>query len=916
MGHLFRPLGAASISTFLCGTVVVAAAVFFDRLRPASRESQERYKFQLEAANVGTWDWNIVTGEDRWSENMESIHGMPPASFHGTIQDMMQTVHPEDRTMVSHKIRHAIDSGEQYEVEYRTVGQDGKVGWIQAKGRVLYDEHTGQPLRMTGVAMNITERKAAEIALRDSEARFRTLASHAPVGIFELDRTGSCVFVNDYWSARAGMTPEQAVSCGWLRAVHPDDRGHVLRVRSEAIGRGQAYAVSYRMQTPDGKLVWVETSAVPIRSNAGAISGYIGTAVDVTEHKLWVTELERAHTQASDVLESLTEMFVALDYEWRFTYANRPTVEKLGKPLEEILGKNIWELYPVLVATNFQSQFERVMTERVPVHFEFLGPLGSWFDVHAHPSNGGMSAYVLDVTERKRNEEELSRLAAIVDSSNEAIMSLAPDGTVLTWNGGAERIYGYSAQEMIGRNISVLRRPDPLREAERKLESVKMGESIRDFNALRVRKDGSQIWVSITASPIRDTTGKVVAISTIARDITEIKALEEQLRQAAKLESLGVLAGGIAHDFNNILVGILGNASLVRDMLPPSNTARSMLDRVINAGERASELTRQLLAYSGKGKFVIQPMDVSDLVREIIKLVQASIPKSVVLRQRLAPGLPPVIADVAQLQQLMMNLVINAAEAIGDNPGSVTVTTGEQQVAGGETSRTTIGADPVTPGRYVFFQVKDTGVGMDEATIARIFDPFFTTKFTGRGLGLSAAIGIVRGHQGFMQVESSPGHGSTFKVLFPAAREGIATPRVDEGKQDLTGAGVILLVDDEELVRGAAASMLTYLGYTVLEAANGQEAIELFQRNLSKIMLVILDMSMPVMSGEECLRRLKSIKPDVPVLLSSGFGETEVARRFQAAGIAFLQKPYTAQHLAGLVKAALRSGGGSLKRVA
>ena len=294
------------------------------------------------------------------------------------------------------------------------------------------------------------------------------------------------------------------------------------------------------------------------------------------------------------------------------------------------------------------------------------------------------------------------------------------------------------------------------------------------------------------------------------------------------------------------------------------------------------------------------------------KLVEASIPKSVLLRLRLPPSLPPVVADVAQLQQLIMNLIINAAEAIGDHPGSVTVTSGEQEILNGETSGGTVEADPVTRGRYVFFEVEDNGSGMDEATMAKIFDPFFTTKFIGRGLGLSAALGIVRGHHGFIQVASSPGLGSTFKVLFPASQDRIVPPPVREMKEDLTGSGVILLVDDEEVVRRSAAAMLARLGYTILEAANGPEAIEVFQGNLTRIMLVILDLSMPVIGGEESLKRLKSIKPDVPVLLSSGYSETEAARRFRSTGAAsFLQKPYTAQHLAELVKAALNGARGS-----
>ncbi|PWT92998.1 MAG: hypothetical protein C5B56_01470, partial [Proteobacteria bacterium] len=394
----------------------------------ASRENEERFRFQLEAANVGTWEWNIVTGEDRWSDNMEAIHGMAPGSFHGNIRDMMETVYPADRDMVSAAVRRAFETHELYEVEYRTIGQDGQIRWIEAKGRVVYDELTGQPLRMIGVGMNVTARKASEIALRDSEERFRTLAKHVPVGIFLSDRKGSCVFVNEHWSTRTGMSLEDSAGDGWLRAVHPDDRDNVRRIRSEAIAEGRGYSVTYRIPTPDGKIIWAETCASPQRNSSGEVTGYLGTIVDVTEHKLWENELQQVNRQVTDVLESITEMFIGLDFDWRFTYANQPTIRRMRKSLDQVLGKNIWELYPMLAGTNFQTQLQRVMTERVPVHFEFLGPRNLWFDIHAYPSNSGLSAYVLDVTKRKESEEELSRLAAIVDASNDAIMSLSPDG--------------------------------------------------------------------------------------------------------------------------------------------------------------------------------------------------------------------------------------------------------------------------------------------------------------------------------------------------------------------------------------------------------------------------------------------------------------------------------------------------------
>jgi PAS domain S-box-containing protein len=375
----------------------------------------------------------------------------------------------------------------------------------------------------------------------------------------------------------------------------------------------------------------------------------------------------------------------------------------------------------------------------------------------------------MDITDRKRYEQTLARLAAIVDSSDDAIISVTNRGEVLSWNPAAERIYGYSAGEMIGRSIKLMVPPEAEVESDQIDERLRRGEAIQHFETVRLRKDRKPIHVSMTLSPIRDNRGAITGASGIVRDITERKAFEEQLRQTAKLESIGVLAGGIAHDFNNLLAGIIGNASLIQEIVQPDSPLHPLIADVIAAGERAANLTRQLLAYSGQGKFLIKAIDLSEVIRRMQGLIHSSISRTVKLTLQLGRGLPLIIADEAQMQQLVMNLVINAAEAMGERTGEVTVETGVQDVDQ-SFKDVTLSNDKIASGKYARLQVKDNGSGMDEQTIDKMFDPFFTTKFTGRGLGLSAVLGLVHGHKGLIGVDSKPGRGSTFTILIPAAR--------------------------------------------------------------------------------------------------------------------------------------------------
>jgi signal transduction histidine kinase/CheY-like chemotaxis protein len=388
---------------------------------------------------------------------------------------------------------------------------------------------------------------------------------------------------------------------------------------------------------------------------------------------------------------------------------------------------------------------------------------------------------------------------------------------------------------------------------------------------------------------------------------------EERLRQTQKLESLGVLAGGVAHDFNNLLTGIIGNISLALDGTAKDNPTRRFLEDAVVASQRAADLTRQLLAYSGKGRFQIQRIDVSELVRQISALIHTSISKNVQLKLALTDPLPAVEADSSQLQQIVMNLIINAAEAIGpEKNGLVVVETGMQH-ASDEFLKTCISADSVRPGQYVFLDVRDTGCGIDGDTLSKIFDPFFTTKFMGRGLGLAAVLGIVRGHNGALRVDSTPGAGSCFRVLFPPAQGEAVRPRKARVEnKNLMGSGTILVVDDEEIVRKISRNVLENFGYRALLAENGEIAVDLFARMPQQISLVLLDMTMPVMSGAETLPHLQRMRPDVKVILTSGYSEMDATRRFSGTGLAgFLQKPFTAAQLAEKVKAVLERDGDS-----
>ena len=438
-------------------------------------------------------------------------------------------------------------------------------------------------------------------------------------------------------------------------------------------------------------------------------------------------------------------------------------------------------------------------------------------------------------------------------------------------------------------------------------------EVIRDMEEEVRFEDGSVLHLLAYAAPLRDgekkirgAVGAFIDITTRKQAETERQLIERKMLETQKLESLGVLAGGIAHDFNNLLTGVVGNASLARMQMDPASQLAGHLDQIQQAAMQAGDLCHQLLAYAGKGRFVVEPIDLSLLVRESVFLLQSSISKSAVLSYELAEQLPRVKADASQLRQIVMNLVINASDALEGKAGVIRIQTGRVLADRNDLDHT-LGTPELAVGDYVFLEVGDNGCGIPPDKLGRIFEPFFSTKFTGRGLGLAAVLGIIRGHRGGVKVYSEAGKGTTFKVLLPVStrsdEESHAAAHETSGWR---GSGLALVVDDDDSVRGIAVKMMEFLGFEVLQARNGAEALGLFQQHQERIAMVLLDLTMPMMDGEEAFRRIRAIKPEMRVVLMSGFSEQEALQRFLGRGLAgFLQKPFTAELLREKLRAVL-----------
>jgi PAS domain S-box-containing protein len=513
---------------------------------------------------------------------------------------------------------------------------------------------------------------------------------------------------------------------------------------------------------------------------------------------------------------------------------------------------------------------------------------------------------------RQACEREKELETIVTSISPDVLMVVSPDRTITMCNANVKPMFGYEVQEVLSRKTDLLyfdrRTSGQKREIYNSLEMT----GFHVGAATGKRKDGTTIHLELITAILRGRGGAVILIRDVSdrkRAEDERRSMEAQLLQTQKLESLGLLAGGIAHDFNNLLMSVLGNASMTLSEIPSDSPAVEAVQQVETAARRAAELANQLLAYSGRGKFIVQPLNLSHLVHEMTRLLEVSVSKRAALTYHLAPDLPAIEADATQMRQIVMNLITNASDAIGDNAGVVTVTTGILHCD----RSCLLGADmdfsDLEEGDRVYLEVSDTGCGMDDSIKRKIFDPFFTTKLTGRGLGLAAVLGIARTHRGTIRIQSEKDKGTTFRVMFPKCDRpapAAPDPRTRFHPESPWATGTVLLIDDEHMVRDVTCRMLESIGFTVIEAGGGREGIELFRKQPDQIRAVLLDMTMPDLSGRDTFRELTRIRGDIKVILSSGYSEEEATDQFGHRGLAgFVQKPYTVQLLAEVFRRAI-----------
>lgn len=878
------------------------------RLADELRASEHRMRAALEAVGDGVWDWDIQAGTVVFSRSWRTMLGLDENESATGVAVWESRVHPDDLAAVwAAANRHLAGDTPVFESEHRLRSADGTYRWILARGRVVARTADGRPQRFVGTHVDLTHHRTTELEHR----KLSRAVEQSPATVMITDTKGVIEYVNSHFTRATGYTLAEVrgKTPRLLKSgVQPES---VYTELWATISAGREWRGLLCNRRKDGTLIWEEESISPLFDEAGRTTHFLSLCEDVTDRQAARTALQASESRFRALVESLPTVAVqGYDAERRVVFWNDASAALYGYTAADVMGRRLEEFFvPPERREAVVAEVKAWLAGDAPIpprEVQVSHRDGSVRHVLANyvvlsrPS-GERELYAVDVdlTSRKVAEARVHEQAALLDVTPDAILVLDLERRVTFWNRGAELIYGHTRQAALGRRVEELVCP------------VHVAEFGADWTALLAQGEArseqrhflpqrGEIVVARRAVVVRGESGAPKSVLLVLSDITDAKKVEAQFLRTQRLENLGSLASGVAHDLNNVLTPILMASQMLRESARQPHE-RELVQLVADSAKRGADVVQQLLLYGRGSDAPHQPVRVGQIVREIGQLMRETFPRALGITTQGPKDLWFVEGDPTQIHQVLLNLCVNARDA-QPGPGRIEVAAENVHVDAMFAGQN-IGA---TPGPHVMIRVTDGGTGIPAAIIDKIFDPFFTTKAPGQGtgLGLATVLGIVRGHRGFVTVDSEVGRGTEFRIYLPARtslaeREevGAATP-VRRGQGEL-----VLVIDDEPSIRATMEALLRSAGYDVLLACDGADGVAHFAGRSAEVRLVITDLMMPVMDGMQAIRALRSIAPRVPVIAMGGVSTQR--RNLEEAfgsGLRFLQKPFTAEKALALVQ--------------
>lgn len=870
----------------------------------ALRERQERYRELFENANDIMYTQNFDGQFIFCNKAAERLTGYSREELKG--MHMNDLIAPEYLPLCETMIRQKLQSGGSTSYEAEIITKDGQRLPLEISTRLIYEGN--QPIAIQGTSRDIRARREMEQKLKESEARLRQIMDNMHDLIGYIDTQGMVQYICTSIRRILEYDPENVVGKSALLIVHPDDIELVKNNVFKGLQTGCWERMEVRLRHAQGHYLWFGTIGNSVIDDDGRIIGATLSCQEITDRK----EAERRLQEQLEFLQLLIETIPSpifyKDNNGRYRTFNQAFAEYVGMDREELLGKSVYETYPLEFAEIYAENDCKLLSHPGVQRYDakYYHGDGSIREVTFNKATfmhqgeaAGLVGVITDITPLKQAEralaDEKERLAVTLASIGEGVITTDREGRVTLMNRVAEQVTGWTQADAINRRFGeIFRLPDNQSEncQDGPLQTLMRANSPIKINEQRLlRKEGQEIIVSVSGAPIRDQQGKSIGTVMVVRDITDALKLEQELQKASKLESLGVLAGGIAHDFNNLMTVVLGNVTLTRALLGEDHEGSPLLAETEKAVMQARALTNQLLTFARGGQPVKKTIQLSSLIKDATGFALSG--SNVRAEINLPDDLYAVEADSGQMAQVFNNLIINAQQAM---PGGGTIKVNAENITIRKAQST-----PLGDGRYVRVSVEDNGIGIPRENQTKIFDPYFTTKINGSGLGLSTAYSIVKGHDGYIEVDSIPNGGTVFRVYLPASTT--IAPETEPKKEPAAlGRGRILVMDDDVQILRTAQNMLNSLGYHVVLAADGEVAFNIYKEALTtgqQFDAVLMDLTIPGgMGGRETLQHLLKLDPQVNAIVSSGYSNDMVMTDYQKWGFkGIVPKPYTIKEL-------------------